>query len=233
MHTESDEDIAPAQHVDIITEEMPENALPSDEDDKDPNDPYKALDIDLDKPLTDSEALPVQRHRNADNLKSPQETQAPMVEKKSKKPKKKEKKHKEKEREKEKRKERERKADENDKKAQDVDLWLSDTPPPVAAMEAKQDLPEVSVDLAESEEPKKEEEFQEEDEGKKSKHRKKKHKKEEKSKEKKLPKHRDRGDEPQTDSVQNGTLEEEPLPPMSSYTLLAENPYIKMAFNRQ
>lgn len=26
-----------------------QNALPSDEDDKDPNDPYKALDIDLDK----------------------------------------------------------------------------------------------------------------------------------------------------------------------------------------
>uniref|UniRef100_A0A8C5SS45 AP-3 complex subunit delta-1 n=1 Tax=Laticauda laticaudata TaxID=8630 RepID=A0A8C5SS45_LATLA len=116
LHTESDEDIAPAQHVDIITEEMPENALPSDEDDKDPNDPYKALDIDLDKPLTDSEALPVQRHRNADNLKSPQETQGPLVEKKSKKPKKKEKKHKEKEREKEKRKQRERKADEDDKK---------------------------------------------------------------------------------------------------------------------
>lgn len=58
----------------------------------------------------------MQRHRNADNLKSPQETQAPLVEKKSKKPKKKEKKHKEKEREKEKRKERERKADEDDKK---------------------------------------------------------------------------------------------------------------------
>uniref|UniRef100_A0A8D2LB14 AP-3 complex subunit delta-1 n=1 Tax=Varanus komodoensis TaxID=61221 RepID=A0A8D2LB14_VARKO len=104
LHTESDEDIAPAQHVDIITEEMPENALPSDEDDKDPNDPYKALDIDLDKPLADSEKLPVQRHRNADGLKSPQETEALPVEKKSKKPKKKEKKHKEKEREREKRK---------------------------------------------------------------------------------------------------------------------------------
>lgn len=49
LPTESDEDIAPAQRVDIITEEMPENALPSDEDDKDPNDPYRALDIDLDK----------------------------------------------------------------------------------------------------------------------------------------------------------------------------------------
>lgn len=75
------------------------------------------------RPLTDSEALPVQRHRNADNLKSPQETQAPVVEKKSKKPKKKEKKHKEKEREKEKRKERERKANEDDKKV--ISLLLS------------------------------------------------------------------------------------------------------------
>lgn len=28
---------------------FPQNALPSDEDDKDPNDPYRALDIDLDK----------------------------------------------------------------------------------------------------------------------------------------------------------------------------------------
>ena len=128
LHTESDEDIAPAQRVDIVTEEMPEvgppgprragsgsppragiprapvplrgharaglpvtgvlggplasrplacgvpvgaggfadpgglgpdgldalslspqNALPSDEDDKDPNDPYRALDVDLDR----------------------------------------------------------------------------------------------------------------------------------------------------------------------------------------
>uniref|UniRef100_A0A8C3UP60 AP-3 complex subunit delta-1 n=1 Tax=Catharus ustulatus TaxID=91951 RepID=A0A8C3UP60_CATUS len=86
LHTESEEDIAPAHHVDIITEEMPENALPSDEDDKDPNDPYKALDIDLDKPLADSEKLPVQRHRNVETLKSP-DSEAPLVEKKSKNPK--------------------------------------------------------------------------------------------------------------------------------------------------
>ncbi|XP_010774768.1 AP-3 complex subunit delta-1-like isoform X2 [Notothenia coriiceps] len=45
---ESEEDITPAHMVDIVTEEMPENALPSDDDDKDPNDPHKALDIDLD-----------------------------------------------------------------------------------------------------------------------------------------------------------------------------------------
>uniref|UniRef100_A0A674C244 AP-3 complex subunit delta-1 n=1 Tax=Salmo trutta TaxID=8032 RepID=A0A674C244_SALTR len=38
---ESEEDITPAHMVDIVTEEMPENALPSDDDDKDPNDPHK------------------------------------------------------------------------------------------------------------------------------------------------------------------------------------------------
>ncbi|VFV38232.1 ap-3 complex subunit delta-1 isoform 1 [Lynx pardinus] len=106
LHTESDEDIAPAQRVDIVTEEMPENALPSDEDDKDPNDPYRALDVDLDRPLADSERLPVQKHRNAETTKSPEKEDVPVVEKKIKKPRKKEKKHREKEREKkEKRKE--------------------------------------------------------------------------------------------------------------------------------
>uniref|UniRef100_A0A8B9HN84 AP-3 complex subunit delta-1 n=1 Tax=Astyanax mexicanus TaxID=7994 RepID=A0A8B9HN84_ASTMX len=69
---ESEEDITPAHHVDIVTEEMPENALPSDDDDKDPNDPHKALDIDLDKPLADSEKLPVRTHRS-EALKSPGE----------------------------------------------------------------------------------------------------------------------------------------------------------------
>uniref|UniRef100_A0A2K5HZF0 AP-3 complex subunit delta-1 n=1 Tax=Colobus angolensis palliatus TaxID=336983 RepID=A0A2K5HZF0_COLAP len=115
LPTESDEDIAPAQQVDIVTEEMPENALPSDEDDKDPNDPYRALDIDLDKPLADSEKLPVQKHRNAETSKSP-EKDVPVVEKKSKKPKKKEKKHKEKERDKEKKREKEKKKSPKHKK---------------------------------------------------------------------------------------------------------------------
>uniref|UniRef100_A0A2K5DIU2 AP-3 complex subunit delta-1 n=1 Tax=Aotus nancymaae TaxID=37293 RepID=A0A2K5DIU2_AOTNA len=109
LPTESDEDIAPAQQVDIVTEEMPENALPSDEDDKDPNDPYRALDIDLDKPLADSEKLPIQKHRNAETSKSPEKEDVPVAEKKSKKPKKKEKKHKEKGRDKEKKKEKEKK----------------------------------------------------------------------------------------------------------------------------
>ncbi|KAF7702997.1 hypothetical protein HF521_022004 [Silurus meridionalis] len=67
---ESEEDITPAQQVDIMTEEMPENALPSDDDDKDPNDPHKALDIDLDKPLADTEKLPVRTHR-PEFVKSP------------------------------------------------------------------------------------------------------------------------------------------------------------------
>uniref|UniRef100_A0A4W6G3T6 AP-3 complex subunit delta-1 n=1 Tax=Lates calcarifer TaxID=8187 RepID=A0A4W6G3T6_LATCA len=70
---ESEEDITPAHMVDIVTEEMPENALPSDDDDKDPNDPHKALDIDLDKPLADSEKLPVRSHRAAEAPKSPAE----------------------------------------------------------------------------------------------------------------------------------------------------------------
>ncbi|XP_035379249.1 AP-3 complex subunit delta-1 isoform X2 [Electrophorus electricus] len=77
---ESEEDITPAHQVDIVTEEMPENALPSDDDDKDPNDPHKALDIDLDnlllgndyRPLADSEKLPVRTHRR-EVLKSPEE----------------------------------------------------------------------------------------------------------------------------------------------------------------
>uniref|UniRef100_A0A669QEL5 AP-3 complex subunit delta-1 n=1 Tax=Phasianus colchicus TaxID=9054 RepID=A0A669QEL5_PHACC len=167
LHTESEEDIAPAHHVDIITEEMPENALPSDEDDKDPNDPYKALDIDLDKPLADSEKLPVQRHRNAEALKTP-DSEAPPVEKKSKKPKKKEKKHKEKEKDKGKKKEKEKK-------------------------------------VVEEEEEKK----------KSSKHKKKKHKKEkeEKSKDKKKSKKKHHhSEEEMAESVQNGTLDDEPLP---------------------
>uniref|UniRef100_A0AC11CFC4 Adaptor related protein complex 3 subunit delta 1 n=1 Tax=Ovis aries TaxID=9940 RepID=A0AC11CFC4_SHEEP len=179
LHTESDEDIAPAQRVDIVTEEMPENALPSDEDDKDPNDPYRALDIDLDKPLADSEKLPVQKHRNAETSKSPEKEDVPLMEKKSKKPKKKEKKHKEKEREKK-------------KKVEKVE--------------------------------------------KPSKHKKKKHKKdkEERPKDKRKSKKKvPPTDEEAAEPVENGTLDEEPLPPMSSYTLLAENSYIKMTYDVQ
>ncbi|XP_070764526.1 AP-3 complex subunit delta-1 isoform X3 [Enoplosus armatus] len=175
---ESEEDITPAHMVDIVTEEMPENALPSDDDDKDPNDPHKALDIDLDKPLADSEKLPVRSHRAAEAAKSPAEDgdaeSATSLE-----PKKKSSKEK---REKKKDKDRDRK--------------------------------------------------------KSSKHKKKKQKKEKEEKEKKKKKkhhhhhhHSDGGGE---ESVQNGTVEEEePLPPMSNYCLLAENSYIKMVYDIQ
>uniref|UniRef100_A0A672UMI1 AP-3 complex subunit delta-1 n=1 Tax=Strigops habroptila TaxID=2489341 RepID=A0A672UMI1_STRHB len=191
LHTESEEDIAPAHHVDIITEEMPENALPSDEDDKDPNDPYKALDIDLDKPLADSEKLPVQRHRNVETLKSP-DSEALLVEKKSKKPKKKEKKHKEKEREKGKKKEKEKKVveEEEEKKVICQDLHCLKS----AVMD------HIYWFLV------------------KKKHKK---EKEEKSKDKKKSKKKSHhSEEETTESVQNGTLDDEPLP-VSSCALAA------------
>uniref|UniRef100_F7H8V5 AP-3 complex subunit delta-1 n=1 Tax=Callithrix jacchus TaxID=9483 RepID=F7H8V5_CALJA len=178
LPTESDEDIAPAQQVDIVTEEMPENALPSDEDDKDPNDPYRALDIDLDKPLADSEKLPIQKHRNAETSKSPEKEDVPVAEKKSKKPKKKEKKHKEKGRDKEKKKEKEKKK----------------SPKPRKKKHKK--------------------EKEERTKGKKSK--------------KQPPGSEEAAGEAAREPVQNGAPEEEPLPPESSYSLLAENSYIKM-----
>ncbi|XP_055284867.1 AP-3 complex subunit delta-1 [Moschus berezovskii] len=233
LHTESDEDIAPAQRVDIVTEEMPENALPSDEDDKDPNDPYRALDIDLDKPLADSEKLPVQKHRNAETSKSPEKEDVPLVEKKNKKPKKKEKKHKEKEREKKKK---------EVEKGEDLDFWLSTTPP--AATPAPEEL-EVSTTVTvlkegqeepQGEEPDADEDREQDLEKKPSKHKKKKHKKdkEERPKDKRKSKKKvPPTDEQAAEPVENGTLDEEPLPPMSSYTLLAENSYIKMTYDVQ
>uniref|UniRef100_A0A8C0XE55 AP-3 complex subunit delta-1 n=1 Tax=Castor canadensis TaxID=51338 RepID=A0A8C0XE55_CASCN len=239
LPTESDEDIAPAQQVDIVTEEMPENALPSDEDDKDPNDPYRALDIDLDKPLADSEKLPIQKHRNVETSKSPEKDDVPVVEKKSKKPKKKEKKHKEKEREKEKKKDK--------KKGEDLDFWLSTTPPSAAVpipMLSKEELTvhTVTAQKDENDGPKKKEPEDEEDnmehdqERKYSRHKKKKHKKEkeERSKDKKSKHKQTEQEETGTmEPVENGAAEEEPIPPMSSYCLLAENSYIKMTYDIQ
>ncbi|XP_003788905.1 AP-3 complex subunit delta-1 [Otolemur garnettii] len=236
LPTESDEDIAPAQQVDIITEEMPENALPSDEDDKDPNDPYRALDIDLDKPLADSEKLPVQKHRDTETSKSPEKENVAVVEKKSKKPKKKEKKHKEKEREKEKKKEK--------KKGEDLDFWLSTTPPPATlpstdTLSANTSIvadPKDELEELEREAQDEEDDEDQDQERKSSKHKKKKHKKEkeERSKDKKRSRKKPPGSEEAAgEPVQNGTLEEGPLPPMSSYSLLAENSYIKMMYDVQ
>ncbi|XP_058393644.1 AP-3 complex subunit delta-1 [Diceros bicornis minor] len=238
LHTESDEDIAPAQQVDIVTEEMPENALPSDEDDKDPNDPYRALDIDLDKPLADSEKLPVQKHRDAEPSKSSEKEAVPVVEKKSKKPKKKEKKHKEKGRERE-RKER------KEKEEKDLDFWLSTTPPPAAAPAPAPSTQEpernavIPAPEEEREEPKRKEQDVEEEERdsekKPSKHQKKKHRKEREDRctDRKKSRKQQPASGGAAEPVENGSLDEEPLPPMSSYCLLAENSYIKMTYEVQ
>ncbi|KAH0514130.1 AP-3 complex subunit delta-1 [Microtus ochrogaster] len=231
LPTESDEDIAPAQRVDIVTEEMPENALPSDEDDKDPNDPYRALDIDLDKPLADSEKLPVQKHRNAEAVKSPEKESVPTVEKKSKKPKKKEKKPKEREREKKKK----------DKKGEDLDFWLSTTPPPAAVpvpAPSTEELAVSTVTLVKDEgEGLRREELEDEDdnmdhdqERKSSRHKKKKHRKEKEER----PRDKKKAKRKQAAPLENGAAEEEePIPPMSSYCLLAENSYIKVTYDIQ
>uniref|UniRef100_A0A8C2A4I5 AP-3 complex subunit delta-1 n=1 Tax=Cyprinus carpio TaxID=7962 RepID=A0A8C2A4I5_CYPCA len=227
---ESEEDIRPAHQVDIVTEEMPENALPSDDDDKDPNDPHKALDIDLDKPLADSEKLPVRTHR-PEVLKSPaedrvNETIPQETKKRSGKEKKEKKKGKEKDRKRskeEKKKKKHKEVEEELLESQPEEAIQSEetkeaTAPPTSA-EIK---PTVCVFPVQ----------------KSSKHKKKKQKKEKEEKEKKKKKrhhhhhhHSDAGGE---DSVQNGTVEEEePLPPMSNYSLLAENSYIKMVYDIQ
>ncbi|XP_023210947.1 AP-3 complex subunit delta-1-like [Centruroides sculpturatus] len=63
--TDSEDDISAVHEVTILKEEMPDGArLTDDEDDDDrnPDDPHKALDINLDEPLRDDEQLPVRTH---------------------------------------------------------------------------------------------------------------------------------------------------------------------------
>uniref|UniRef100_A0A8C6Q5F6 AP-3 complex subunit delta-1 n=1 Tax=Nothobranchius furzeri TaxID=105023 RepID=A0A8C6Q5F6_NOTFU len=280
---ESEEDITPAHMVDIVTEEMPENALPSDDDERDPADPHKALDIDLDKPLADSEKLPVRSHRAAEVLKSPAEDEegenvsSLEPKKKSSKEKREKKKDKDKDRKKSKEEKKKKKHKHEEKEeadllcgqadepafqseetnevvtpptstsadVSDLDFWLSNAPVPsntqeaatVAAAEAAPAPGAISVTTPDSEpeEPK----DTEMEETKSSKHKKKKQKREKEDKEKKKKKkhhhhHHHHGDKGGEESVQNGTVEEEePLPPMSNYCLLAENSYIKVAYDIQ
>uniref|UniRef100_A0A8C5ZU93 AP-3 complex subunit delta-1 n=1 Tax=Marmota marmota marmota TaxID=9994 RepID=A0A8C5ZU93_MARMA len=231
LPTESEEDITPAQQVDIVTEEMPENALPSDEDDKDPNDPYRALDIDLDRPLADSEKLPIQKHRNAEASKSPPKEDVPVVEKKSQKPKKKDKKH------------RGRERDKKQEEGEDLDFWLSTTPPPATAPAPGPSVEEPGVNAVvtakeECEGPRTEkpEDHTEHDTERKHSRHKKQHKKEKgdhRSRDKKSKKKPPEREVAAGEPVENGAAEEEPLPPMSSYCLLAENSYIKMTYDVQ
>ncbi|XP_070410236.1 AP-3 complex subunit delta-1 isoform X6 [Nothobranchius furzeri] len=257
---ESEEDITPAHMVDIVTEEMPENALPSDDDERDPADPHKALDIDLDKPLADSEKLPVRSHRAAEVLKSPAEDEegenvsSLEPKKKSSKEKREKKKDKDKDRKKSKEEKKKKKHKHEEKEEADLLCGQADEPafqseetnevvtPPtstsadeaatVAAAEAAPAPGAISVTTPDSEpeEPK----DTEMEETKSSKHKKKKQKREKEDKEKKKKKkhhhhHHHHGDKGGEESVQNGTVEEEePLPPMSNYCLLAENSYIKV-----
>ncbi|XP_021179871.2 AP-3 complex subunit delta-1 isoform X5 [Fundulus heteroclitus] len=257
---ESEEDIAPAHMVDIVTEEMPENALPSDDDERDPSDPHKALDIDLDnlmesagrRPLADSEKLPVRSHRAAEAQKSPTdgETENATLQepkKKSSKEKREKKKDKDRDRKKSKEEKKKKKHKDEDKEedllggqADEAVLQSEETsqvaaPPTSAstpaeeAAAAAEAAPEPSVTAPDSEpdEPK----DTEIEETKSSKHKKKKQKKEkeDKKKKKKHHHHHHHSDGGGEESVQNGTVEEEePLPPMSNYCLLAENSYIKM-----
>ncbi|KAG7514647.1 AP-3 complex subunit delta-1 isoform X2 [Solea senegalensis] len=268
---ESEEDITPAHMVDIVTEEMPENALPSDDDDKDPNDPHKALDIDLDnlgemagrRPLADSEKLPVRSHRAVEAAKSPGEDgDAETVA--TQQPKKKSGKDKRDDKKKDKDKERKKSKDEKKKKKhkheeKEEDLLRGEVHEPVVQSEgisqvaelptstsaeeaatvaaAEAPVAEVVSGAAQDSEPD-EPKDTEMEETKSSKHKKKKQKKEKEEKEKKKKKrhhhhhrHSDGGGE---ESVQNGTVEEEePLPSMSNYCLLAENSYIKMVYDIQ
>uniref|UniRef100_A0A3B3THS2 AP-3 complex subunit delta-1 n=1 Tax=Poecilia latipinna TaxID=48699 RepID=A0A3B3THS2_9TELE len=258
---ESEEDITPAHMVDIVTEEMPENALPSDDDERDPTDPHKALDIDLDKPLADSEKLPVRSHRPAEAQKSPTDGETenatlPEPKKKSSKEKREKKKDKERDRKVKKSKdEKKKKKHKHEDKEEDLLGGQADEPvlqaeetsqvaePPSSSSTAAEEAatvaaaaaaPEPSVTAPDSEpdEPK----DTEMEETKSSKHKKKKQKKEkeEKKKKKKHHHHHHHSDGAGDESVQNGTVEEEePLPPMSNYCLLAENSYIKMVYDIQ
>ncbi|XP_049572781.1 AP-3 complex subunit delta-1 isoform X6 [Syngnathus scovelli] len=258
---ESEEDITPAHMVDIVTEEMPENALPSDEDDKDPNDPHKALDIDLDnlvemagrRPLADSEKLPVRSHRPTDVLKSPDgDTESTSQEvKRSSKEKKEKKKDKERDRKKSKEEKKKKKHKREEKgvdllgNPSDEPVVQSETPVEVVAPPASTtaeeavtvaaeavSLPEAASGTTPHSDPDESKDIETE-ESKSSKHKKKKQKKEKEEKDKKKKKkhhhHHHHSDGGEEGTVQNGSVEEEePLPPMSNYCLLAENAYIKM-----
>ncbi|XP_048844849.1 AP-3 complex subunit delta-1-like isoform X2 [Brienomyrus brachyistius] len=260
---ESEEDIRPAQTVDIVTEEMPENALPSDDEDRDPNDPYRALDIDLDKPLAESEKLPVRKHRAPDPIKSPAEDgekpEAPQELKKKSKKEKREKKEEKKSKEEKKKKKHRHEAEEEAAGEKEK------APPPAPEKEAvqspsksKQEVPPASAPAEDldfwlsnepvpsksqeavvttskstTEEPADPAQGSDTEDAKSSKHKKKKQRKEKEEKKKKKQ-HRV-PDREEEESVQNGTVEEEeePLPPMSNYCLLAENIYIKMVCDVQ
>ncbi|XP_012878276.1 PREDICTED: AP-3 complex subunit delta-1 isoform X1 [Dipodomys ordii] len=140
-----------------------------------------------------------------------------------------------------------RKKKEKEKKGEDLDFWLSTTPPPATTVPAPSTeeigvhavtTPKDECEGSKREEPEDEDDDVEHDqERKSSRHKKKKHKKEkeERSKDKKKTKKKqsEREEATAVEPVENGAAEEEPIPPMSSYCLLAENSYIKMTYDIQ
>ncbi|KAG1673922.1 AP-3 complex subunit delta-1 [Nymphon striatum] len=97
----SDEEPATLHVVNTAMGEMPEGARSTDEDDDDRNidDPHRALDIDLEEPLRDDEKLPVGSHRISNNFhenepSSKEKKKHEKLRKKKSKDKHKEKKHK-------------------------------------------------------------------------------------------------------------------------------------------
>lgn len=92
---EDEEDDVPL--VKVLTNEMPEGVLDDSDDDlhkqRSPNDPHRALDIDLDEPLKANEKIPTPTHRVTSNNQifndgEMKKSEKPKKEKKSKKPKK-------------------------------------------------------------------------------------------------------------------------------------------------
>ncbi|XP_041476117.1 AP-3 complex subunit delta-1-like isoform X4 [Lytechinus variegatus] len=145
----SSDDIPVAHHVDIVGEEMPEGAVLSDheEDTRALDDPHRALDIDLERPLDESDRLPVRVHRNAPELTTTQEEVE--VSKLQDKPKKKRPKEKDREKEKTKKisKEKKKKKTKSSKTEEgapaDLDLMGEDTEEPTVNG-AKEEAPSPS-----------------------------------------------------------------------------------------
>nr|CAB3222285.1 AP-3 complex subunit delta-1 [Phallusia mammillata] len=137
---DDDEDLDPVHQVEITQEEMPEGALKTDSEDETTSaDPYKALDMDLDSPLTAAEVLPVPKHRQvSEKLKVAESEDAAPVVKEKRKHKKKEKKHKKKS----------RKHTENLLAEEEPQLVNGDDIPSEAVKSAKQNNEEKGDDLS-------------------------------------------------------------------------------------
>nr|XP_054763975.1 AP-3 complex subunit delta-1-like isoform X6 [Lytechinus pictus] len=223
----SSDDIPVAHHVDIVGEEMPEGAVLSDheEDTRALDDPHRALDIDLERPLDESDRLPVRVHRNAPELTTTQEEVE--VSKLQDKPKKKRSKEKEREKEKTKKisKEKKKKKTKSSKTEEggapaDQDLMGEDTEEPTVNG-AKEEAPSTS--------PSKEPIKAPAEPAKPSK----KHRKDKKGKKDKKKKKSSKENYEAVGEIKDISVEQTPdpiIPAMSSYRLLAENESIKMTY---